>query len=170
MVWPQVVLAIGSVAGGAVLIHVIHLQTWLEPVLGKPADAKPVLSTLVLTILGFLAMAGGALAALWLFGPRRAIPATAPAAGPLVRATRRQLYADAFNEGVFMRPGQYLTRALVYADNRGVDGAVNGTGAFLGGTSGRLRRLQTGFVRSYALSLFTGAVVVTAALLLVRVA
>ncbi len=169
MVWPQVVLAVGSVAGGFVLLHVLHLQTWLEPVLGKPAEGSPVLSTVVLTILGFLAMAGGAGAAYVLFG-RRAIPVVAPAAGPLVRATRRQLYADAFNEGVFMRPGQYLTRALVFADNRGIDGGVNALAAFLGGTSGRFRRLQTGFVRSYALSVFAGAVVVTAALLLERVA
>ena len=50
-----------------------------------------------------------------------------------------------------MRPGQYLTRSLVYVDNRGVDGAVNGLAALVGGTSGRIRRWQTGFVRSYAL-------------------
>jgi NADH-quinone oxidoreductase subunit L len=169
MVWPQVVLAIGSVAGGAVLLYVLHLQTWLEPVLGTPAEGKPVLSALVLTLLGGLSMVGGAAAAYVIFG-RRAIPVVAPAAGTLVRATRQQLYADSFNEGVFMRPGQYLTRALVFADNRGIDGGVNGFAAFLGGTSGRFRRLQTGFVRSYALSVFAGAVVITAALLLVRVA
>ena len=55
-----------------------------------------------------------------------------------------------------MRPGQYLTRFLVFFDNRGVDGAVNGLAAVLGGTSGRFRRLQTGFVRTYALSMFAG--------------
>ena len=37
-----------------------------------------------------------------------------------------------------MRPGQYLTRSLVFFDNRGVDGAVNGLAALIGGTSGRL--------------------------------
>ena len=67
-----------------------------------------------------------------------------------------------------MRPGQWLTRALVCFDNRGVDGAVNGLAAGFGGGSGRLRRLQTGFVRSYALSMLGGAVVVSAPLLAVR--
>jgi NADH-quinone oxidoreductase subunit L len=67
-----------------------------------------------------------------------------------------------------MRPGQWLTRALVFFDNRGVDGAVNGVAAAFGGGSGRLRRLQTGFVRSYALSMFAGAAVVVGAMLLVR--
>ena len=69
-----------------------------------------------------------------------------------VRAARRDLYANAINEALIARPGIWLTRALVYFDNRGVDGLVNGTAAALGGSSGRLRRLQTGFVRSYALA------------------
>jgi NADH:ubiquinone oxidoreductase subunit 5 (subunit L)/multisubunit Na+/H+ antiporter MnhA subunit len=65
-------------------------------------------------------------------------------------------------------PGQYLTRALVFFDNRGIDGAVHGLAAAIGGGSGRLRRVQNGFVRSYALSIFGGAALVLAALLLVR--
>jgi NADH-quinone oxidoreductase subunit L len=56
----------------------------------------------------------------------------------------------------------------VYFDNKGVDGAVNGLAAGFGGSSGRLRRLQTGFVRSYALSMMGGAVAVVAVLLAVR--
>ena len=56
---------------------------------------------------------------------------------------------------------------LAYVDNRGVDGAVNGTAALLGGTSGRLRRSQTGFVRTYALTILGGSVVLVAALLTV---
>ena len=72
------------------------------------------------------------------------------------------------NESLFMRPGQYLTRSLVYFDNRVIDGAVNGLAALIGGTSGRFRRLQTGFVRSYALTMLGGAVLVIAAMLLVR--
>jgi NADH-quinone oxidoreductase subunit L len=67
-----------------------------------------------------------------------------------------------------MRPGQWLTRVFVFFDNRGVDGAVNGLGASVGGGSSRLRRLQTGFVRSYALSMLAGSVAVVAVLLAVR--
>ena len=85
------------------------------------------------------------------------------AAAPSSRPARwspppaRNLYTDAFNEAVFEKPGIYLTRALVYLDNRGIDGLVNGLAAAVGGGSGRLRRLQTGFVRSYALSMLGGA-------------
>jgi len=56
----------------------------------------------------------------------------------------------------------------VFFDNRGIDGLVNGIAAALGGLSGRMRRIQTGFARSYALSMLGGAVLVIAALILVR--
>ena len=65
-------------------------------------------------------------------------------------------------------PGKYLTRFLVFLDNRGVDGLVNGLAAAVGGASSRLRRLQTGFVRSYALSMLGGALLVAVAFLVVR--
>ncbi len=64
--------------------------------------------------------------------------------------------------------GTHLTRSLVYVDNKVVDGAVNGTAAGFGGLSGRLRRLQNGFARSYAVSMFGGAAVLIAATLLMR--
>jgi NADH-quinone oxidoreductase subunit L len=67
-----------------------------------------------------------------------------------------------------MKPGQWVTRLLVYFDNRGVDGVVTGLAAGFGGGSARLRRTQTGFVRSYALSMLGGTVAVVAVLLAVR--
>jgi NADH-quinone oxidoreductase subunit L len=68
-----------------------------------------------------------------------------------------------------MRPGQWLTRLAVFFDNKGVDGVVNGLAAAIGGSSGRLRKVQTGFARTYALSMFLGAAVLVGALLLVRI-
>ena len=107
----------------------------------------------------------------WLTVGRRRTPVERPEPVSLpVRAARKDLYANAINEALIARPGTWLARALVYLDNRGVDGVVNGTAALLGGSSGRLRRLQTGFVRSYALSMLGGGVLVAAALLAVRFA
>jgi NADH-quinone oxidoreductase subunit L len=104
----------------------------------------------------------------WLLVGRRPVPVARPqrVSWP-VRAARADLFANAINETLIARPGIWLSRALVYLDNRGVDGAVNGTAALLGGTSGRLRRTQTGFVRSYALTILGGTVVLVAALLTV---
>ncbi|EUA23065.1 NADH-quinone oxidoreductase, L subunit domain protein [Mycobacterium xenopi 4042] len=69
---------------------------------------------------------------------------------------------------MFMRPGAHLTRALVKIDEGGVDGAVEGIAALLAGTSTDLRRVQSGFVRSYALSMFAATALVLVAILAVR--
>jgi NADH-quinone oxidoreductase subunit L len=169
MTVPMIVLAVGSVVSGFLLTLGGGLQHWLEPSLGKGTEVGVhTISPVVLTLLTLLVVAGGAVAAFVQFG-RRAVPTTPPVAvTPMTVAARRNLYFDALNESVLMRPGQYLTRALVFLDNRGIDGAVNGLAAGIGGGSGRLRRVQTGFVRSYALSMFGGAALVVAALLAVR--
>jgi NADH-quinone oxidoreductase subunit L len=104
----------------------------------------------------------------WLIIGRNPVPVRKPERVALpVAAARADLYANAINETLIARPGTWLTRALVFVDNKGVDGVVNGTAALLGGTSGRLRRLQTGFVRSYALGMLGGSIVVIALLLVV---
>ncbi len=97
------------------------------------------------------------------------VPVTAPRGSLPTRAARRDLYQDDVNEAVFMRPGQYLTRFLVFADLRGVDGAVRGTAASVGGLAGRVRRWQTGFVRSYAMSMLAGVLVLALGVLVVQI-
>lgn len=67
-----------------------------------------------------------------------------------------------------MRPGKRLTRGMVLVDDRVVDGMVNGVASTLGAVSGWVRQLQTGHVRSYALSMCAGAAVVVAVLMAVR--
>ncbi|SFO99278.1 NADH dehydrogenase subunit L [Geodermatophilus dictyosporus] len=167
MTAPMVVLAVGSVAAGFLLVNVFPLEEWLAPVFGEPQEAEHVVAPAVVGIVVTAVMLVGVLAA-WLFVGRREIPVVAPErVSPVTRAARKALYADTVNESLFMRPGQWLTRALVWVDNRGVDGAVNGLAATLGGSSSRLGRAQTGFVRSYALGMLGGAVVVAGALLAV---
>jgi NADH-quinone oxidoreductase subunit L len=167
MTVPMVILAVGSVISGMVLVWFAPLTDFLAPVLGSE-EADHVLEPIVVTIIVTVVSALGVLLA-YLQYYDKPIPATAPVAvGALTVAARRNLYFDALNESVLMRPGQYLTRALVFADSRGVDGAVHGLAAGIGGSSGRLRRWQNGFVRSYALSMFGGAALVVAALLVTR--
>jgi NADH-quinone oxidoreductase subunit L len=166
MTAPMIVLAIGSVGAGAFLIVNDKLADFLAPVVGKPPAfhglfSVPGLATLALVLIG--------IAIAWARYGRQEIPVIAPAGRPVTVAARKDLYGDAVNESVLMRPGQWLTRLSVYFDNRGIDGLVNTLAATMGGTSGRLRRLQTGFVRSYALSMLVGAVLLVGALLLVKI-
>ena len=55
-----------------------------------------------------------------------------------------------------MRPGQSLTSGLVSADEKIIDGAVRGVGASLVGGSGGFRKIQNGYVRTYALVMVVG--------------
>jgi len=166
MTSPMILLAIGAVAWGGFEILGDRLAKFLGPVTGSVPPEPAIFSAAGIAALVLVA-AGIALA--WAMYGRRPVATVAPAAGPAVMAARKDLYGDAFNESVLMRPGQWLTRLSVYFDNRGVDGLVNTLAAAVGGTSGRMRRLQTGFVRSYALSMFIGAVLLVGAFLLVRV-
>ncbi|AGL13939.1 NADH-quinone oxidoreductase subunit L [Actinoplanes sp. N902-109] len=165
MTIPLMLLALGSIAAGYLMST--SVPDWLEPVFGQEeAEATPVLAHWLLTTLSIVVTLLGAGLAWAMF--RRGTALAPEPAGVVVTAARRNLYTDTINEAVFERPGIYLTRALVYLDNRGIDGAVNGLAAAVGGSSGRLRRLQTGFVRSYALSMLTGAVLVVGAFLAIQ--
>jgi NADH-quinone oxidoreductase subunit L len=165
MLWPMILLAIGSIGAGAFLMVNDRLIDFLAPVTGAPSTSHGIFTA---PGLGALGLALVAIVLAWLIYGRRDVPAVAPAGRFPVVAARKDLYGDAFNESVLMRPGQWLTRLSVYFDNRGVDGLVNTVAATVGGSSGRLRKLQTGFVRSYALAMFAGAALFVCALLLVR--
>jgi NADH-quinone oxidoreductase subunit L len=165
MTSPMVVLAVGSLAAGGLLIVNNRLVNFLAPVVGVPPTSHGIFT---LASGGTLALVVVGAAIAWAMYGRREVPVTAPAGGPLTVAARKDLYGDAINESVLMRPGQWLTRLSVYFDNRGLDGLVNTLAAAMGGTSGRVRRIENGFVRSYALLMFFGAALLVGALLLVR--
>jgi NADH-quinone oxidoreductase subunit L len=165
MTWPLIILAALSLGGGALYFAGHWIVDWLAPIVGHEEEHAP-LSATVMTIITLAVVAVGIAISVLMY--RRDIPREAPAGSPITTFARRDLYGDALNEALFMRPGQYLTRTLVWLDNRGIDGLVNGLAALFGGLSGRLRRFQTGFVRSYALSMVFGAAFVVVALLAVR--
>jgi NADH-quinone oxidoreductase subunit L len=165
MTSPVILLALGALGFGAFEILGDRLAHFLGPVTGFIPEEPAVFSTsgIVALVLIVLAVGLG-----WVLYGRRPVPETAPAGNFPVTAARKDLYGDAINESLLMRPGQWLTRLSVYFDNRGVDGLVNTVAAAIGGTSGRLRRIQNGFVRSYALSMLVGGALLVGALLLAR--
>ena len=174
MTWPMIVLAVGSVFCGGLLAFGGMLQHWLEPVVGaheEAANAIPVWVTIggvqfgPVTAVTLAVVAVGIAVAYRMYGARP-VPAEAPAGSVLTVAARRDLYGDAFNEAVFMRPGALLTRDLVEVDDKGIDGSVTGLARAIGRLSGALRLTETGYARSYALSMLAGAALVTAAMIL----
>ncbi|BBY17048.1 NADH-quinone oxidoreductase subunit L [Mycolicibacterium litorale] len=166
MTAPMIVLAVGSVGSGGFLAINGTLSHWLEPVVGTHEEAHAV-PVVVATVLILSVVAVGIAIAYRMYG-RRAVPAEVPAGSALTVAARRDLYGDAFNEGVLMRPGQALTATVVRIDDEAVDGAATGLAALVSKWSDGMRRLQTGFARSYALGMLGGAALIVAAILAVN--
>jgi NADH-quinone oxidoreductase subunit L len=169
MTVPLIFLGIASVIGGLVLNN--WIVGWLDPAVGGgvPEETPSLLHFSTVALVTLVVVAIGVGISVWLFGPRRDIPLTQPESrSPFTLAGRNDLYGDAFNEAVFMRPGQQLTSQLVKLEDDGIDGTVNGTAAAIGGMSARLRRVQNGFVRSYALTMTLGAAIVGVVIVLGR--
>ncbi|MCK6209819.1 NADH-quinone oxidoreductase subunit L [Georgenia sp. EYE_87] len=168
MTIPMIVLAVGSVALGFLMNLGGGFVTWLEPVTGHVEHHEPVLPVPVIMVATIVLVLVGALIAWRMYGARP-VPVVAPAGSALTRAARQDLYQDSVNEGVFMRPSQYLTRSLVYADSTAVDGAVMGIARGTSGLGGVVRRAQNGYVRSYAGMMLGGVVLALVVVLASRV-
>jgi NADH-quinone oxidoreductase subunit L len=163
------VLAALSVLGG-VMIAGDWIVDFLSPVVGVAPEHDPPLPALVITLLIVAVVAVGVAAAWFLIG-RRDVPRTAPRdVSFATRAARADLYGDAINEGLVVNPGRRLVAGLLGMDRYGVDGVLTGGPVAVGAVAGQLRRVQNGFVRSYALSLLGGVLLVVLALLAVNIA
>ncbi len=170
MTLPMVVLALGSVGAGALLALGGRLANWLEPVVNPVGahEAHHAVPVWVMTAITLSVVAVGVAIACRMYATR-AVPETAPEdVSALTVAARRDLYGDAFNETAFMRPGRVVTAELVMIDDKAVDGVGTGLAAMIGRTSDGLRQVQTGYARSYALSMLAGAALVVAMILAVR--
>ncbi|HET7070350.1 MAG TPA: NADH-quinone oxidoreductase subunit L [Nocardioides sp.] len=167
MTVPLIVLAALSVLGGVMLIG-NWIADFLEPVTGHPLEENPALPAVVNSVIVVVIVAVGVALAWYLF-QRQEVPREAPQNVSFVtRAARSELYGNEINDGLVVRPGGRLVGGLTLFDRHGVDGVVEGTALGVGGSGSVLRMVQTGFVRSYALSLLAGAVLVVVALLAVN--
>ena len=165
MTIPLIILGIGSAFLGMALVYWGDIESWLAPVTGIE-DRPLAIATWLLELITLGVVLMGVAAAVWVY--RHNVPIEPPQkVSALTVAARQNLYDDATNDLVAVRPTWYTARFLVWFDNRAVDGFVNGSAAAIGGLSGRLRRLQTGFTRTYALVMVVGVVVVLATLALV---
>jgi len=167
MTVPLMVLAALSVLGGVLLLN-NWIVTFLAPVTGVAPHEEPPLPALALSVLAVAVVAIGVGVA-WVLFMSRDVPREAPTkVSVLTRAGRHDLYGDAINDAVIVAPGKRFLGNLAIFDAGLVDGGAVGTGAALAGLSSRMRLLQNGFVRSYALSVLAGAALVLLALVVVN--
>jgi len=165
---PLVVLGLLALVAGFLLSTFTgqggRIQEFLEPLLGQPPAAVSTLSALWLSVTatavafsgaGFAWYLYGGAAARWQDLRRRYAAAWRVLAG--------KLYVDELYELVTVRLGGALAAFLAGPVDRGViDGAVNGLAREVGNAASGGRRLQTGFVRTYAVGVLGGAVLLLA--------
>jgi NADH-quinone oxidoreductase subunit L len=162
MTLPLVVLAVAAAAGFVIDLPWAHhdsLVGWLAPVfahdLYQAHQATPTQVALGVVDAVVAVLGVGIGWALWRNRTER----------PLLenRFLQRVWFWDDAYDTLFGRPGQALARfAAVVVDGRLIDGAVNGAAALVRATGSGVRRLQTGYVRNYALGIAVGVVAVVA--------
>ncbi|NCV16544.1 MAG: NADH-quinone oxidoreductase subunit L [Actinobacteria bacterium] len=168
LMWaPMAVLAVGSVASGYLLYSGKAIVKWLAPVVDKDHhEHTEFLPPIVVTTLAVVAVIIGVSIAFIKY--RGELSERAPTEVSIfTRVTRRDLLQDDANEFLFMRPGQKLTQLLVKTDESVIDGAVRAVGSSALGSARGMRKLQTGYVRNYALLILIGALVALFAALVV---
>ncbi|MDP9073178.1 MAG: NADH-quinone oxidoreductase subunit L [Actinomycetota bacterium] len=158
MAAPLVVLAAGAALGGIINLPFFKLDLltrWLAPVFPATIAPEPHLDSAVKLTLALLTVAlclGGLYLGLlpWLRSAEH--PKLEPA------VLRHGWYYDETVSALVGGPGEDLANFVAYdIDHDTVDGAVNGVGALARGGGALLRKLQTGYVRNYALGIAGGA-------------
>jgi NADH:ubiquinone oxidoreductase subunit 5 (subunit L)/multisubunit Na+/H+ antiporter MnhA subunit len=163
MTIPLMVLAVLAAVGGLLNLPFtkdLHfLEHWLEPSLFGH-EAKLTATAGTKWALAIVAVLGGALAIFFSFRTYlqgKVDPATIERPGMTDAWWVDATYAD-FMGG----PGRRLFDAMAWFDRTIVDGAVRGVAGVSQATGSVLRVLQPGFVRSYALSVGLGSIVILA--------
>ncbi|MCC6146806.1 MAG: NADH-quinone oxidoreductase subunit L [Anaerolineaceae bacterium] len=162
---PLIILAVLSVVGGALNLPGVHsLGHWLEGSLAHTPTVEFIAGVALLSLA--VALAGLFLA--WMVYGQRRMPFkdTDPLArslGGLFTAVYNKWWVDELYQAVILRPYQQLSDLLARTVDMGwIDGTVNGLGSAARSFAGQLRRLENGYVRSYALTIFLGVVAIMA--------
>jgi NADH-quinone oxidoreductase subunit L len=133
----------------------MYLEHWLEPVIGA-SEAHIAVTTETKVALGVVAaiaaVVGIAVASLVYL--RRPVRAAEPA------VLAHAWYYDETITRFVGGPGTKGFEAVAWFDRNVVDGAVNGVATLVRNSGRGLRTVQSGFVRSYALGMSAGVVVV----------
>lgn len=158
MLIPIGLLSLGSIAAGFILSKGDGLVNWLEPIVNplKVHHAEEFLPHTVVSIMTLLVVITGVFIAIIKY--RGDQVSTAPAkVSFFTTAARRDIFQDELNNVVLVRPGQSLVNAILNLDYRIIDGLVRAVGGVSITAGSKLRTLQNGYVRSYALLTIIGA-------------
>jgi NADH-quinone oxidoreductase subunit L len=162
LMWvPLVILSVGAAAAGLLSLTADGpLIRFLEPATGPIPEGNVGLGRVVFISIALIASVAGLLVTWFVYGSGRvdwfALRARLQ---PIPRLLANGWYVDRLYQTVVAAPGKAFAMFLAnVVDLRVIDGSVNGIGRSVRGLAETGRRLQTGFVREYALALFAGTV------------
>lgn len=167
MTTPLIILAAASLGAGILLAGdwIVH---YLEPSVGEVEHHELAIPAIAVSAIITAVVAIGV--AIGILRYRNDVPDVAPEDVSIwTKMARNDMYGDAINDAIAVRPMKALTRTLVSFDNNVVDKFVLGVAEFFAVSAQQLRRIQTGYARSYALLVLIGAVVVLLILLAVTI-
>jgi NADH-quinone oxidoreductase subunit L len=167
MTTPLIVLAAGAVLTGYLgLPHLSAIEGWLEPVFAPAGESAPAAAVVtggalqwVLLVISALVALAGAYFAYQAYVVNTELPRRIRASlGWLGTLVEHKYYVDeAYNE-IIVKPLWELARGFAgMVDQRGIDAAVNGVAGVTGWIGTQARKLQTGLLGLYALSILFGA-------------
>jgi NADH-quinone oxidoreductase subunit L len=161
MTVPLALLAIG--AAGAGLLNATpegRVAGFLEPVVGTVAIGTQGLGTTVLTAVAVTIASLGLVSAWFVYASGKVDwLALRVRLAPVQRLLANGWYLDTYYSAILVTPGEAVAAFSAYVvDARFIDGIVNGAGGAVRGLAGAARRVQTGFVRNYALAFLAGVV------------
>jgi NADH-quinone oxidoreductase subunit L len=154
---PLVVLAVAAFFAGLLDLPWIHhdsFEGWLAPVFSGSLfnDHLHAGGEWALALTDTAAAVIGLIVAYWLW---RGAQVDKPELEP--QFLQRVWYWDDFYDAVIGRPSQKLAYFFAWVvDARIIDGAVNGAANLVRSTGSATRKLQTGYVRNYALGIALG--------------
>ena len=185
MTVPLVVLAVLSVCGGwmaapQLIGGVNYFQRFLAPALNAPLvyidtvtnipGVNGEMAGILAALLGAPVIAGllGFLLAWWFYIKSPEAPKKlADSLSPLYKLFSGKYFIDELYQAAIVRPLVWISDKVLWhaVDERAIDGTVNGVAFVSRETGDRLRRANTGNIRSYATWIVLGVLVFTSLLL-----
>jgi NADH-quinone oxidoreductase subunit L len=156
-------LGVLAVVGGVInLPGQLTLEVFLEPAVGH-SEVPGGIVPWVLGAIALVAGVAGIAAARFLYAlpsGQKPLATLHERFSPIVSATQHKFYVDELYGRAVVLPGKALAGLCAnFLDAKIVDGAVNGVGWLVAQSSWALRRVQTGYIRNYALTFLFGVVV-----------
>jgi NADH-quinone oxidoreductase subunit L len=129
---------------------------------GESHAADESLERTLMGVSSVLALTGIGIAAFIFLKNKRIADGLAASLSGVYRALLNKYWIDELYDTVIVHPIRRVSEGMLWkvVDVGIIDGAVNGTGYVVRGSSAVLRLFQTGSIRTYAASLFLGVVVV----------